>query len=161
MKSRSIRPLYVVILLELFLLWLLFGNWSGQTSGATARKFGCMSNVKQMLLGVLSYSDDHDDHMPITVGWMDTLKPIVASDGVFRDPTETKLMGYGYAYHDKASWLKTADIENPSGFVVIFDSTLPGRSAHGDLTSLPKGGRHGSTNIEGFANGEAEAVEAH
>ena len=111
-----------------------------------------------MIIGSLLYANEYDGTWHSSVGWMDTLTPYIKDERVFHDDHAEAEGGYGYAFRGKASRIVASMPENPSTYLLIFDSNLFGRSAYGDATSIPKEGRHDGKFVEGFMDGHAMAV---
>src|SRR5438132_103636 len=38
-----------------------------------ARQYSCLSNLKQLSLGMMMYSEDYNETLPPSAGWMDTI----------------------------------------------------------------------------------------
>ncbi len=67
------------------------------------RRTACLSNLKQLGLGVAQYTQDYDEHLPCylinNVGWFDLIKPYVKSNQVFKCPSRTGIdVAYGWNY---------------------------------------------------------------
>ena len=58
------------------------------------RKNSCMSNLKQISLSIIMYSQDYDDKLPPaifpgkTVGWVNGVQPYLMSTQIFQCPSE-------------------------------------------------------------------------
>src|SRR5579872_7076880 len=50
----------------------------------------CISNMKQVGLGVLVYAQDYDQRLPRSAQWMNDVYPYVKNDSAFRCPTAVK-----------------------------------------------------------------------
>jgi len=132
-----------------------------------AREVSCMSNVKQMDLAVAMYMQDHNEVMPASRGWMDTLQPYLAGAqkgsaspdmSVFHCPA-VPAGDYGYAYNSQLSRKSLADINDPRQAIELYDSSDLTRSASDPVTSLPSPPRH-LHNIIGYVDGHAQADAA-
>ncbi|BDI31145.1 hypothetical protein CCAX7_31960 [Capsulimonas corticalis] len=92
----TLIELLVVIAIIAILAAILFPVFA--QAREKARAISCLSNEKQMVLGLIQYSQDSDEQMPPawigypTVGypgkarWMDVIQPYVKSTAVFTDP---------------------------------------------------------------------------
>src|SRR5436309_1139909 len=70
----------------------------------SARSASCLSNEKQMALGLLMYSQDYDETLPTSASWMDKISPYIKNEQVFHCPSLGRsAIGYGYAYNSKES----------------------------------------------------------
>jgi len=119
----------------------------------------CLSNVKQMALGLLMYSGDYDSKMPKADRWMDSIKEYAKFEGIFHDPAMIEPGEYGYAFRKSASGLNADKVPKQEDYAVIFDSRLLQRNAHSELWSLPKPGRHSGSNNIGFLDGHAKSIK--
>ncbi len=140
---------------------LLVVIWpTGTHCGGAPPSSMCASRVKTMLVSSLIYANDFDDKIAPTFTWMNSLLPYIKSESEFHDTKAEAQFGYGYAMNDDSSGRKTEKVSKPDKFVLIFESSLPGRNAHGNLSTLQRPGRHGSGSVEGFLDGHAKAFEA-
>jgi hypothetical protein len=125
-----------------------------------AKTTGCMSNVKQQAGGMLMYSIDFDDRLPLGDTWMDDIKQYTKSDAVYHCPSlgASGAGVYGYAFQDKLRGKNLAKIEEADMAIMVFDSRETGRNAVAGLNTLPIPGRHfrrGKGNVAGMADGAA------
>jgi hypothetical protein len=124
----------------------------------SSRRMPCLSNVKQMNLGLLMYAEDHDQTLPLANGWMDSIGRYVYRGAVFHDFEGVGPGDYGYALRESAGGLKQATKKEPEKFATVFDSILTTRSAHSDPSSMPHPGRHNGRDAVGFLDGHARAL---
>lgn len=106
----TLIELLVVIAIIALLAAILFPVFS--TARERARQSTCMSNLKQLSLGVLQYSSDFDDRLPYAVMveggigtvagntgyrwyWEDAVYPYVKSDGIYSCPDTVRGSGPG------------------------------------------------------------------
>jgi prepilin-type N-terminal cleavage/methylation domain-containing protein/prepilin-type processing-associated H-X9-DG protein len=116
-KAMSFRPssrrvgftlieLLVVIAIISLLAALLFAAFS--RARENGRKTNCLSNMKQLHLGMMQYSDANDETMPLTFadfepanntwepakgekGWMEAIQPKLQSTQVFNCPSDNSV----------------------------------------------------------------------
>ncbi len=120
----------------------------------------CFDRLWRVAHSIQMYSDDNDDSYPDAKGWMDTMSKFDSSlEPMLHDPELKEKDDYGYAYRDKASKVKSKSIPKPEEFELVFDSTLTGRSAHGELNTLPSPGRHNGGNNIGYLDGHVKHIE--
>ena len=84
----TLIELLVVIAILAILAAILFPAFA--RARENARRTSCLSNVKQMGLGLMQYTQDYDETLPyyINVGvWQDTLQPYIKSRQVFICPS--------------------------------------------------------------------------
>jgi prepilin-type processing-associated H-X9-DG protein len=124
-----------------------------------ARRATCLSNLKQLLLGILMYAQDYNQVLPPAETWGDAILPYVKNKEIFLCPSAPDLP-CGYAYHDAYSKKKLAEVSRPAEAILLYDSTRGDWNAHDAGTSLPKEGRHlGQVNV-GYVDGHVKALEA-
>jgi hypothetical protein len=134
----------------------------------------CLTNVKQMAMGMQMYAQDYDDRFPLATSWMDGTVPYSENGGVkdkavFQCPTVTAVQpnDFGYAYNSKLAGKPQSKITAPALTQLVYDSSKLQRNASDVVTSLPSPARHrtrgmrrnpGRVNIMGYADGHAKAV---
>lgn len=124
----------------------------------------CGSNLRQLLLGVMQYSQDYDEKLPLAHNWAPALMLYIRSSEAYRCPSRKEL-AIGYAYNRSLSGLRLNEIANPAETVCLFESNL-GRgltafSFYGNAGNSPsdygeswiKGGVHFGGNYVGFVDG--------
>ena len=146
---RARRPgftlieLLIVIAIISLLAAILFPVFA--TVREKARQSACMSNMKQLGMGVLMYYQDCDEWTPRTVynggnsyGWAGILYPYVRNTQVYQCPNEEFLLpapstgtyGVSYAYNenlrstnDGVSWsgLAIGSLNSPTATIMIFE----------------------------------------
>jgi prepilin-type N-terminal cleavage/methylation domain-containing protein/prepilin-type processing-associated H-X9-DG protein len=94
-KAFTLIELLVVIAIIAILAAILFPVFA--RARENARRSSCMSNMKQMGLGVLQYTQDYDEKYPSqSIGgngaadkdrWMDSIYPYVKSEQLFTCPS--------------------------------------------------------------------------
>ena len=117
----------------------------------------CLSNVKHTALGLIQYSADADDRLPLRDLWMDATLPYMKSETQWHCPSVPK-GAYGYAFNAALSLAKPP--KDPMSTPMVYDSLNPIRNASDLVTSLPKPGRHGGKNSVAYADGHAKRVES-
>ena len=58
---------------------------------AQAQANNCQSNVKQIVLGMIMYSSDNNDHLPPTTGWSLAILPYDKNVGIYGCPADDDL----------------------------------------------------------------------
>jgi len=125
----------------------------------TAKDTTCVSNVKQICLGIVQYVQDNDQRFPDADKWVDEVYPYIKSMQVFQDPQDKPDSKWSYAYNRALSGKKMTDIASPADTVLIFDSNLETKNASDKGESIPKPGRHQGKTVIGFTDGHVSQVD--
>ena len=67
-------------------------------SPVAARREESQSNLKQIGLGIIVYSEDHGERMPDSARWVDEIMPYVKDTAPFHDPSAPSSQRYCYAF---------------------------------------------------------------
>jgi hypothetical protein len=128
-----------------------------------ARATSCMSNEKQMALGVLMYCQDYDETLPAAKEWMTVIRPYEEgsenkgkAEYVFHCPEVSKRDPeiFGYAYNSDLNRKTLDKVGSPQTTLMLYDSSTLTANASDALTSLPSPGRHRREQNQGaFADG--------
>jgi prepilin-type N-terminal cleavage/methylation domain-containing protein/prepilin-type processing-associated H-X9-DG protein len=98
-KGFTLIELLVVIAIISILAAILFPVFA--RARENARRTSCMSNLKQLGLGMMQYTQDYDEHFPIyraasaitatirPIGWADIMQPYVKSEQILQCPSES------------------------------------------------------------------------
>jgi len=113
----------------------------------------CANNLKQVLLAVHMYAQDHNGTFPNSERWTDDLLPYAKDEQLFRCPAhpETRC---GYALNTRFAGKALAGIENPAGAVLAFESTAGKWNGADGGTSLAE--NHNGGAMVGFADGHVQ-----
>jgi prepilin-type N-terminal cleavage/methylation domain-containing protein/prepilin-type processing-associated H-X9-DG protein len=96
LSGFTLIELLVVIAIIAILAAILFPVFG--RARENARRSSCQSNLKQMGLGIMQYTQDYDEKMPpLWTGstfpgswrWMDGIQPYVKNDQIFNCPSDT------------------------------------------------------------------------
>ena len=137
----TLIELLVVIAIIAILAAILFPVFA--RARENARRASCQSNLKQIGIGILQYTQDYDESFPIsstqvitntpgvTVGWADGIQPYVKSIQVFQCPSEPfpsnadpTAAGYTDYYINKNAadgGQKVAAAQNPTLTIMLGD----------------------------------------
>jgi hypothetical protein len=120
----------------------------------------CLSNTKQIGLGLGMYRDDYDQYMPPGEQWNDAVITYARSPMLLLCPSSEERQVPSYAINGRLVGIRTDRVRAPESTVVLFDS-VPGRNMHGGPELLPRPPRHRQNEAGepcaavGFADGHA------
>ncbi|MBC8064001.1 MAG: DUF1559 domain-containing protein [Chlorobia bacterium] len=159
------RPLEVAAILGITVAFGSLLLWPVHAGKDSARKYACLSNVKQMALACIMYASDYDDRFPNRDNWMDASVPYLKDEDLLqcnilqRERKDPQI--YGYAFNGQLSNAKLP--RRPDFVELVFESMNLARNASGSKGSLPNPGRHKvgdglpSNNVS-YADGHAKAI---
>ena len=148
-RGFTLIELLVVIAIIAILAAILFPVFA--RAREKARQTSCLSNVKQIMLGVLMYAGDYDERLPMASNWLisggsmrwyQAIEPYVKNANVFdcpSCPSDSPYHSYGWNYQEfgeghtggnlsKYPATKLAAIESPATTILIGDSSWSGGS---------------------------------
>jgi prepilin-type N-terminal cleavage/methylation domain-containing protein/prepilin-type processing-associated H-X9-DG protein len=113
-KAFTLIELLVVIAIIAIMAAILFPVFA--QAREKARQSACLSNVKQLGLGVAMYAQDHDDFMPYNYAytwpgqrelyyWQDLCRPYVKNEAVYSCPSASP--------HTTQNYLRPPGLPNP------------------------------------------------
>ncbi|PQV63477.1 hypothetical protein B1R32_11138 [Abditibacterium utsteinense] len=179
-KAFTLIELLVVIAIIGILAAILFPVFG--RARENARRSSCQSNLKQIGLGILQYTQDYDEKMPVkgydckgggpgqcTI-WYDIVQPYIKSTQLFRCPSNpVNYLGYGGTFPSNYGCNSTAvgngdsDIDpavgafngyNKDGFAIAGFSSTSQTIAVAEMTSVAWGAEIGNGSLnKGFFNG--------
>lgn len=116
---------------------------------AAARQTACLSNMKQLAIGVLLVANDHNDRIALRADQMRAgLMPHVKSASVFQCPEHTQ-EPVSYSLNANLQGVLTTKIKDPARTIMLYEGKK------GVLEF-----RHEGKACVGFANGRAAMVDA-
>ena len=99
-KGFTLIELLVVIAIIAILAAILFPVFA--KAREKARQTSCLSNVKQITLGIMQYAQDYDERVvPYSLGghsWVVLLQPYVANYQIYACPSSPNTYGYGVVF---------------------------------------------------------------
>ncbi|NLO04601.1 MAG: prepilin-type N-terminal cleavage/methylation domain-containing protein [candidate division WS1 bacterium] len=127
-RGFTLIELLVVIAIIAILAAILFPVFA--RAREKARQSSCLSNLKQIALGAIAYSQDYDERWvryryPNPYYWRDKLMPYVNNMQVFvcpsRVPDKITTYTYGINYNHLHGWA-LADVKYPSEHLAFCDN---------------------------------------
>ncbi len=122
----------------------------------------CMSNLKQLSVGMMIYASDYDDYLPKSVNWSDVVMPYIKNLEVFKCPTisnrDKKL--YGISFMSSCLGINLPQVEEPAKQYMLFDSDDLKKNSIGNESKLPKPGRHNGNNHVSFLDAHVKAIRS-
>jgi prepilin-type processing-associated H-X9-DG protein len=112
----------------------------------------CLSNLKQLGLGVLMYAQDHNEVLPPAETWCDDMFPYLKNAQVYCCP----LNPYGYTYNVTLSRKPLAQIERPAETILFFELGHREQNAAADPTKVQAAHRHGNGDNFAYADGHVK-----
>ena len=100
------------------------------------------SNLTQLALGIIQYTQDHDEKLPDADKWVDEIMPYVKTEAIFRDPSAPAGEKWSYAYNRNLSGVSLAKLDSPASTVMLFESKMGVKNANDTGESIPMPGRH-------------------
>lgn len=116
------------------------------------------TRLKSVSLGVVMYSSDYDEVLPLTNQWVDELMPYVKSDLPFHSPAMQikNAANYGYALNSAVAGQSVANIASPATTLSVFDSTVLSKNATAAISTLPNPPRYGKFNTLAYVDGHIQ-----
>ncbi len=123
-----------------------------QATGETATE--CVSNLKQLALGALMYSQDHNDKLP-PAAWVTAISQYTNNSSILRCPSRPDLQ-VAYAMNQELLGVALSDIASPAETVLFFETTMAASSPVGGWDLVAEGGIHDGGIAVAFADGHAK-----
>ena len=178
-RGFTLIELLVVIAIIAILAAILFPVFA--RAREKARQSSCLSNVKQLMLGVLMYVQDYDERLIPGAGWLnpdtppyrywhDVLTPYLKNTQILTCPSETTTIGYGWNYEEFGYYIGAhgtgwatalAEIDKPAETILIGDNADGSNSPYlykSILANHPT--RHNEGGNMGLCDGHAKWYKA-
>jgi len=127
-----------------------------------AKAATCVSNAKQLTLGVIMYAQEHGEKLPAADQWCDEIIPNVKGQDVFKCPNLPGAKS-GFAFNRALGGRALGEIADPANTVLIFESNL-GWNGAGGPESVVSPPRHFAAAergvVIGFVDGHVRKVSS-
>jgi prepilin-type N-terminal cleavage/methylation domain-containing protein/prepilin-type processing-associated H-X9-DG protein len=133
-RAFTLLELLVVVAIIALLAAILFPAFS--RARENARRSSCASNVKQLALGILQYTQDYDETLPPVaypdptdtedqISWASMTAPYLKSEQIFKCPSDSKSDKYSYGLNELAfvDWVDDTPDEAPAFKLSQFQNT--------------------------------------
>jgi prepilin-type processing-associated H-X9-DG protein len=130
-----------------------------QKAAQKATSIRCMSNIRQLNLGLMMYVSDNNDRFPSGTNWCDALGSYVKDEKTYMCSSGTPGQRCHYAFNANLDGRELKDLQSPAQTVLAFEAD-GGWNAAGGSELFPVKPRHSGTHAVGFADGHAELVPA-
>lgn len=185
-NAFTLIELLVVIAIIAILAAILFPVFS--RARENARRSSCGSNMRQIGLGIMQYTQDFDEKYPLHLDnsagnqkvWLDLVQPYVKSAGVFNCPSSSNIVfapnamdtniayGYNYTFSNYPGWYgaSQATINRPTETILVAE-TGGSRDSLGYYLAYPSvfgaigAGRSNTTYGFDVPNAPARLAERH
>lgn len=122
-----------------------------------ARTAACMSNLKQLSMGMMMYAQDADERMPREDNWGDALWPYTKNTQIFHCPSTPIDSKGNYCYNAQLSGAAIKDFTAPAQTAAIFDAKEGWNQSGGaELAEA----RHGGGLNVAFADGHVKYLRS-
>ena len=136
------------------------GSLNGIRTHNEVRGISCLSNIKQLNLGMLMYAQDFDDRFPPPGSWKEAEYPYLKNESIFHCPeADEDEKRATYAMNRQLNDKTASSILQPAEAVMVFDS-VPGNNLNGGPWLLPDPPRHKRGDYFGFVDGHAKWFSA-
>ncbi len=154
--ATAALAIFIFLLIAFAYFALLISISRRPTANELAAK--CLSNVKQLNLALLQYTNDWDGRFPPASRWSDAIRPYIGKKDIFICPARPKIR-CGYAYNKNLSNARMEDLEGDETQIVTIFESDHGGNASGGRDLMPSQPRHrGDEDVFGLADGHVAVL---
>ncbi len=137
----------------------VLGMTAGEIPCATikARSVACLSNMKELALGVSMYVQDSDEHYPPADRWGDLARS-QSGGHITRDTLRcpNSASPYGYGFNRAFDRIGLDKVPYPADAVTVFEADAASPNVSGGRDTLSPKPRHSGGRNYGFADGHVK-----
>ncbi len=124
-----------------------------------AQSINCVSQMKQLALGLRLYANDNKDTFPPADTWCDSIQTYVGSSQIFQCRADTSGQRSSFALNKKVAGKDLAKVDPRT--VLLFEVEGGGgwNESGGRELMMPRS-RHGQTVVVGLADGSVQQIRA-
>ncbi len=111
-----------------------------------ARQTSCLSNLKQLALGMQMFAQEHNNRLPSALTWKREITPYVKNEQLFRCPTDESDQACSYAMNYELSEADLNTLASPEEQILLYEADESGAPAR----------RHNEGLNIAFADGHAK-----
>ena len=176
-RGFTLIELLVVIAIIAILAAILFPVFA--RAREKARQSSCLSNVKQLMLGILMYTQDYNEVLPgyenhedcnPRVRWHHVVQPYLANEQILVCPSDSsrticyghnyRYISYGMRSGSASAMTSLAEVVRPAETVMLSDALQRYvRPDHGSTSYWPRARHNGGANF-GLLDGHAKWYQA-
>jgi prepilin-type processing-associated H-X9-DG protein len=120
-----------------------------------AQLTACISNMKQLCLAALMYSQDWDGILPAE-NWPKDLEPYLKNTALYSCPAQPEKIGF--ALNAALAAANGKDVKRPAETVLFFEADVPDDVAFGGADAVLQQPRHAGKIVVGFVDGHVQAM---
>jgi prepilin-type N-terminal cleavage/methylation domain-containing protein/prepilin-type processing-associated H-X9-DG protein len=135
----TLIELLVVIAIIAILAAILFPVFA--RARENARRSSCQSNLKQIGLGFMQYTQDYDERFPMSTyptatdgAWPTLLQPYLKSRQIFKCPSDSRDVGCSFVVNNYFSQQAQAAVDSPSTTLLVTEGDL-GQGGNRSMTN--------------------------
>jgi prepilin-type N-terminal cleavage/methylation domain-containing protein/prepilin-type processing-associated H-X9-DG protein len=128
-RGFTLIELLVVISIIAILAAILFPVFS--RARENARRSSCQSNLKQMGLAFMQYTQDYDETFPmdryanpLQGSWAGILQPYIKSRQLFRCPSDSRTVGNSYLMNNYFDRTAAANVQSTSTTILVLEGDM-------------------------------------
>jgi prepilin-type processing-associated H-X9-DG protein/prepilin-type N-terminal cleavage/methylation domain-containing protein len=155
-SAFTLLELLVVVIIIALLTVIIFPIF--MPGRYPAKKKSCLSNVKQISLGILMYCQDYDEKMPHTKKYQESIFPYVKNNKIYQCPLVAGFSEHqGYALESRILGKNAYDIQKFEKTPMLWDSLNLQKNATDP--GIGFAARHDGFGNIAFVDGHARAYQ--